>query len=134
MSSQPAREVLKTGRGDGIIITVDNGETETKEQTITTPFLRFFFYRNALTSQLAIGCKMSLRQVLIHTPTRNAKNFVANGCGVENSRGEVITCCNFSYLQADLLLLFRDFFCMRGKRQKVKRRRSNDKLNQVTAV
>jgi len=87
MSSQPAREVLKTRRGDGRIITVDNGERETKEQTVTTPFLRSFFYRNALTSQLAIGCKMSLRQVLIQTQTRNAKNFVANGCGVENSEG-----------------------------------------------
>jgi len=115
MSSQPAREVLKTGRGDGRIITVDNGETETKEQTITTPFLRSFFYRNALTSQLAIGCKMSLRQVLIQTPTRNAKNFVANGCGVENSGGKVITYCNISYLQKDLFLLFRNFFCMWGK-------------------
>jgi len=116
MSSQPAIEVLKTGRWDGRIVTVDNGEKETKEQTITTPFLRFFFYRNALTSQLAIGCKMSLRQVLIQTPTRNAKNFVANGCGVENSGGEVITYCNISYIQTDLLLLFRNVFCMWGKR------------------
>jgi hypothetical protein len=82
MSSQLSREVLKTGRENGSIITVENCETETKQQTITTPFLHFFFYRNALTSQLAIGCKMSLRQVLIQTPTGNAKNFVANGCGV----------------------------------------------------
>ena len=125
MSSQPARGVLKKGRGDGRT-TVDNGETETKEQTITTLFLRFFFYRNALTSQLAIGCKMSLPQVLIQTPNRNAKNFVANGCGVENSGGEVITYCKISYQQRGLLLLFRNF-CMWGKRHKIKRQRNNDK-------
>jgi hypothetical protein len=47
----------------------------------------FFPYRNGLTSELGIGCKTSLRQVLIRAQTRNAKNFVANGCG-ENRRTE----------------------------------------------
>jgi hypothetical protein len=82
MSWQSAREVLKTRRGGRRIITVENSETETREQMTVTLFLRFFFCRNALTSELAIGCKMSLRQVLIQIPNRNAKIFDANGCGV----------------------------------------------------
>jgi hypothetical protein len=96
MGSQPAREVLNTGRGGRRIITIENGKTETREQMTAMPRLCFFYCRNALTSELAIGCKMSLRQVLIEIPTGNAKNFVANGCGVQNSGGRLPYIVNIS--------------------------------------